>query len=221
MERDRKELKYPSEKTDLGEIMTFEKRTAIDFVHVKPSVMKMVGISELTMSEHFKLYNGYVNKYNECMEKIAGLSNDGVKAGQITYSDIRSLKMGLSFGLGGMINHEVYFHNLGGSGGKPSGALLSQIEKDFGSYERFEAEFRGTAMAARGWAFLCYQYDLKRLIIVIGDDQSTFPPQNSKLLLACDVYEHAYYIDHKTARAAYLDAFFKNVDWTDVEGRLK
>ena len=201
--------------------MTFEKHAAVDFAKVKPSVMKMQGISELTMTEHFKLYNGYVNKYNECMEKIEALSADAVKAGQITYSEIRSLKMGLAFALGGTVNHEVYFHNLGGAGGKPNGKLLAQIEKDFGSYERFEAEFRGTAMAARGWAFLVWQQDMKRLFIVIGDDQSTFPPHNSSLVLACDVYEHAYYLDYKTARAAYLDAFFKNVDWKDVEGRFE
>ncbi|MBI5226994.1 superoxide dismutase [Candidatus Micrarchaeota archaeon] len=201
--------------------MTFEKHVAIDFSKVKPSVMKMNGISETTMTEHFKLYNGYVNKYNECMEKTDALGVDAVKAGQITYSDIRSLKMGLAFALGGTINHEVYFHNLGGVGGKPSGLLEKQIEKDFGSYERFEAEFRGTAMAARGWAFLVWQHDLKRLIVVIGDDQSTFPPHNSHLVLACDVYEHAYYLDHKTARAAYLDAYFKNVDWKDAESRFE
>lgn len=201
--------------------MTFEKRSAVDFAKVKPSVMKMAGISEVTMTEHFKLYTGYVNKYNECMEKTALLSNDAIKAGQITYSDIRSLKMGLAFALGGMINHEVYFGNLGGAGGKPSGKLLVQIEKDFGSYERFEAEFRGTAMAARGWAFLVWQADVKRLMVVIGDDQATFPPHNSHLVLACDVYEHAYYVDFKTARASYLDAFFKNVDWKDAESRFE
>ena len=201
--------------------MGFEKHVAIDFAKVKPSVMKMQGISETTMLEHFKLYNGYVNKYNECMEKIDALNIDAVKSGQITYSDIRSLKMGLAFALGGMLNHEVYFHNLGGSGGKPTGKLLAQIEKDFGSYDRFEAELRGTAMAARGWAFLVWQKDLKRFIIAIGDDQSTFVPHNSTLVLACDVYEHAYYLDYKTARAAYLDAFFKNVDWNDVNTRFE
>jgi Fe-Mn family superoxide dismutase len=200
--------------------MSFEEHLAVDFTKVKPSVMKMIGISETTMTEHFKLYQGYVNKYNECMKKIDALPIDTLKAGQITYSEIRSLKMGLAFALGGVINHEVYFHNLGGIGGKPSGHLLSQIEKDFGSWEKFEAEFRGTAMGARGWAFLCYQKDMKRLIVAIGDDQSTFPPHNSVLLLACDVYEHAYYLDHKTARAAYLDVFFKNIDWKDVEGRF-
>lgn len=200
--------------------MSFEKRVAIDFAKVKPSVMKMNGISETTMLEHFKLYNGYVNKYNECMEKTLAMSTDSLKAGQITYSDIRSLKMGLAFAYGGMINHEVYFANLGGNGGKPAGKLLAQIEKDFGSFERFEAEFRGTAMAARGWAFLVWAQDTKRLMISIGDDQSTFPMHNSHLLLACDVYEHAYYLDYKTARAGYLDTFFKNIDWKDVEMRF-
>ncbi len=201
--------------------MTSEKHLAVDFAKVKPSVMKMQGISELTMVEHFKLYNGYVNKYNEVMEQIEASSNDDVKAGQITHSKIRSLKTALAFAIGGTINHEVYFANLGGSGGKPSGKLLAQIEKDFGSYERFEAEFRGTAMAARGWAFLSWSWDLKRLMITIGDDQSTFPVWNSSLLLACDVYEHAYYLDFKTARAGYLDAFFKNVDWKDIEKRFE
>ncbi len=200
--------------------MAFEKHVAIDFAKEKPEIMKMEGISETTMTEHFKLYIGYVNKYNEVMEQVDALAMDDVKAGQITYSKIRSLKTALAFALGGTINHEVYFRNLGGKGGMPEGTLLKQIEKDFGSYERFEAEFRGTAMGARGWAFLVWQYDMKRLIIAIGDDQSTFPPHNSHLLLACDVYEHAYFIDYKTARAAYLDAFFKNVDWKDVEKRF-
>ncbi|MBI2079402.1 superoxide dismutase [Candidatus Micrarchaeota archaeon] len=201
--------------------MAFEKKVAIDFVNVKSSIMKCDGISELTMTEHFKLYNGYVNKFNEVMEQVEALSNDDVKAGQITYSKIRSLKTALAFALGGVLNHEVYFFNLGGNGGHPSGELMDQIKKDFGSYERFELEFRGTAMGARGWAFLCWSHDLKRLIIAIGDDQSTFPVWNSHLILACDVYEHAYYLDYKTARAGYLDTFFKNVDWKDVEKRFE
>ncbi len=197
-----------------------EKRTAVDFAKVKPSVMKMDDITETTMLEHFKLYNAYVNKLNETTEKTAAMSNDAVKAGQLTYSDIRSLKMGFAFAFGGVINHEVYFYNLGGKGGKPNGKLLKQIETDFGSYERFDAEFRGTALAARGWAFLVWQSDLNRLVIEIGDDQATFPLWNSHLLLACDVYEHAYYLDHKSARAAYLEAFFKNIDWEDVAERF-
>lgn len=201
--------------------MTFEKHVAIDYAKVKPSILKMQGISELTIEEHFKLYNGYVNKYNEIMEETAKLTNDEVKAGQITFSKIRSLKTALAFAIGGLLNHEIYFSNLGGVGGKPSGKILSQIEKDFGSFERFVAELRGTAMGARGWAFLVYQHDMKKLIVMIGDDQSTFPVHNSSLLLACDVYEHAYYLDHKTARAPYLDAFFKNLDWKDVESRFE
>ena len=79
--------------------MSFEKHIAVDYAKVKPSVMKMQGISELTMLEHFKLYNGYVNKYNEIMEETAKLTNDEVKAGQITFSKIRSLKTALAFAI--------------------------------------------------------------------------------------------------------------------------
>lgn len=200
--------------------MAFEKKTAIDFVKAKPSLLKMQGISEKNITEHLKLYNGYVNKYNEIMEKTEALSNDEAKAGNITYSAIRVLKVELSFAIGGIKNHEVYFANLGGQGGRPGGALLAQIERDFGSYERMEAELRGCAMSGRGWAFLAYDMEYKRLYVFVGDAQNTFPVWSAVPVLALDVYEHAYYLDYQTARAPYIDAFFNNLDWADVESRF-
>lgn len=64
------------------------------------------------------------------------------------------MKVELTFAIGGVKNHEIYFYNLGVSGGRPTGVLLKQIEKDFGSYERWEAEFRGVGASARGWLVL-------------------------------------------------------------------
>lgn len=201
--------------------MPFEKYAAVDFAKVKPALMKMQEITAAAMLEHFKLYNGYVTKYNEVMAETEALGTNEVGAGHATYSRIRSLKTALAFAIGGIVHHETYFYNLGGIGGVPEGKLLRQIEKDFGSYGRFEAEFRGTALAGRGWAFLCWHRLLKRLVIGIGDDQSTYPFWNAELLLACDMYEHAYYLDFKSGRATYTDAFFKNIDWKDVSARLE
>ncbi|MBU5688542.1 MAG: superoxide dismutase [Candidatus Aenigmatarchaeota archaeon] len=200
--------------------MSFEKKVAIDFLSKKPQLLKMEGFSEKSLTEHMKLYQGYVNKYNEIMEKIENLGIDDVKSGNATFSQIRVLKVELTFAIGGIKNHEIYFDNLGGNGGKPKGKLLNQIEKDFGSFERWEAEFKGTAASARGWAWLVWDKDMKRLFNIIGDSQNTFPIWNSTPILALDMYEHAYWLDFQTNRAAYIEAFFKNIDWKNVEERF-
>ncbi|MEM5799215.1 MAG: superoxide dismutase [Candidatus Aenigmatarchaeota archaeon] len=200
--------------------MGFEKKVAIDFLSKKPQLLKMEGFSEKSITEHIKLYQGYVNKYNEIMEKIDNLGIDDVKSGNATFSQIRVLKVELTFAIGGVKNHEIYFDNLGSKGGKPQGKLLKQIEKDFGSFERWEAEFKGTAASARGWAWLVWDKDMKRLFNIIGDSQNTFPVWNATPILALDMYEHAYWLDFQTNRAAYIEAFFKNIDWKNVEERF-
>jgi len=199
----------------------FEKKLAIDFLSKKPSLLKMQGFSENSIKEHLKLYQAYVNKYNEIMEKIESLSSEEAKAGNATFSQIRELKVELTFALGGVKNHEIYFDNLGGFGEKPKGKLLKQIEKDFGSFERWLAEFKGTALSARGWAWLVWDRDLKRLLNVIGDSQNTFFVWNAAPVLALDMYEHAYWLDFQTNRAGYIEAFFQNLDWGDVEKRFE
>ncbi|MBE3597428.1 MAG: superoxide dismutase [Limnochordaceae bacterium] len=172
------------------------------------------------MTEHYKLYQGYVNKYNEIMKRIAELTDDDYKAANQTYSLIRALKVDLTFAIGGMKNHELYFDILGGTGGKPSGALLQQIEKDFGSYERWAADLKATGLAARGWVWLAWDHDRKYLFNYIGDAQNTFPVWNATPILGLDTYEHAYYIDYGTNRGAYIDAYFRNLDWSKVESRF-
>lgn len=172
------------------------------------------------MTEHYKLYQGYVNKYNEIMGKLAELSDADYQAANQTYSLIRSLKVDLTFAVGGVKNHELYFDILGGGGGKASGALLAQIEKDFGSYERWAKDLKATGIAARGWAWLAWDHDRKYLFNFIGDAQNTFPVWNATPILALDTYEHAYFIDYGVNRGAYIDAFFRNLDWAKVEKRF-
>lgn len=178
------------------------------------SIKELNGISEKTMTEHYKLYEGYVKKYNEITGKLAVA--DQTSANQI-FSDWRSLKVDLTFAIGGVKNHEIYFDHLGGNGGQPSGQLLEKIEKDFGSFEKWQADMKATAMAARGWAWLAYDWDLKRLMNYIGDAQNTFPIWNATPLVALDVYEHAYYLDFAIKRADYIDTFFQNLNWQVIE----
>ena len=177
----------------------------------------MKGISKKTVTEHLKLYEGYVNKYNEIQEKLAALTDDDYAKANQVFSNVRELKTELSFAWGGVVNHETYFSHLGGKGGSPSGNLLKQIERDFGSFEAYKKDLKATGISARGWAWTAWNYREERLFNYLGDAQNTFPVWHATPVLALDTYEHAYFIDYGVNRANYIDAFFENLDWKKVE----
>jgi Fe-Mn family superoxide dismutase len=180
---------------------------------LKPALYELDGISRETIDAHYKLYQGYGNKRNEILGKLDGV--DLGSANQV-YSDIRSLKVDLSFAIGGIKNHEVYFEHLGGHGGDPSGIFGSLVKRDFGSAADWKADLKATGLAGRGWAWTAYDWDEGRLFNYIGDAQNTFAVWNATPLVALDVYEHAYFIDFGTDRAAYIEAFFNNLDFDVV-----
>ncbi len=180
-------------------------------------ILSMKGISKKTVEEHLKLYQGYVNKYNEIQEKLAGLKDeDYAKANQV-FSAMRELKVELSFAWGGVINHEIYFSHLGGKGGTANGKLLEQIEKDFGSFENYKKDLKATGISARGWVWTGWNYREERLVNYLGDSQNTYTMWGVDPILALDTYEHAYFIDYGVNRAGYIDSFFDNIDWKIVE----
>jgi len=179
------------------------------------------GISRKTHEEHYKLYQGYVNKTNEIRKALAALTSDDFAKGNQTYSLIRSLKVDYTFALGGVKNHELYFENIGGGGSEPSSELRQALARYFGSFERWQEDLKATSMAARGWVWLAYDHDDGTLFNYIGDAQNTFPVWNATPILALDTYEHAYYYDFQTARAKYLDAFMQAIDWDVVNARYE
>lgn len=181
-----------------------------------PSLLKMKGISKKTTEEHLKLYQAYVNKYNEINGKLNALTEDDYSKANQVFSTVRSLKVDLSFAWGGIINHEIYFDHLGGKGGLPEGDLLTQIKKDFGSFEKYKMDLKATGIAARGWVWTAWNYREERLFNYLGDAQNTFPVWGAEPILALDTYEHAYFIDYGVNRAQYIDAFFANLNWDAV-----
>ena len=132
------------------------------------------------------------------------------------YSEIRALKVELSFAIGGIKNHEIYFEHLGGGGGDPDGLAGELIKRDFGSVDAWRDDLKATGMAGRGWAWTAYDWDEGRLFNYVGDAQNTYPIWNATPLVALDVYEHAYFLDYQTDRASYIDAFLDNLDWDVV-----
>jgi superoxide dismutase, Fe-Mn family len=180
---------------------------------LKPRLYELDGISRESIEAHYKLYEGYVAKRNEILGKLAEV--DLSSANQV-YSELRALKVDLTFAVGGIKNHEIYFEHLGGDGGDPDGAIGDLIERDFGSVANWRADLKATGMGGRGWAWTAYDWDEGRLFNYIGDTQHTYPIWNATPLIALDVYEHAYFLDYQTDRASYIDAFFANLDWSTV-----
>lgn len=178
-----------------------------------PRILQLDGFSSKAVEEHLKLYKGYVNKSNEILTKLETV--DLSTANQV-FSDVRALKVELSFALAGKQNHEIYFSHLKPNGGDPQGSVLKQIEKDFGSFDKYKADLKASGISARGWVWTVWFSELGRLINWVGDSQNTYLTWNLKPILALDVYEHAYFMDYGVDRGKYIDAFVNNLDWDKI-----
>ena len=177
------------------------------------------GLSDNQISQHKDiLYVGYVNKLGEIEDKLK--TADRSKANQI-YSEYRGLKADETFALNGVVLHELYFENLGGRGGNPSGKIADFIKRDFASTEKWIEDFKACGIAVRGWVVLAYSF-YDGMLHNYGADAHHFNfPAMAWPLLVMDVYEHAYTIDYGVKRPPYIEAFMKNVNWDAVNGRLE
>ncbi len=115
-------------------------------------------------------------------------------------------------------NHEFYWHSLSPKGGKPSAALLRQLESDFGSFERFTEAFAAAATAqfGSGWAWLVKKGPA--LEVVTTSNADTPMAHGVRCLLTIDVWEHAYYLDYRNQRERYLSALIgSRLNWAFAE----
>jgi Fe-Mn family superoxide dismutase len=179
----------------------------------------MEGFSETLLKNHFTLYQGYVTNTNKVMDILNQMLKDG-KTGTPEFAE---LKRRLGWEFNGMRLHEYYFENLGGKGGvSKDGKLAKKMAEDFGSYEMWEKDFRAVgAMRGIGWAVL-YQDPMNgRLVNFWINEHDVSHPAGCNPLLIMDVFEHAFMIDYGLKRADYIEAFFKNINWSAAEARLK
>ncbi|MDF1496557.1 MAG: superoxide dismutase [Patescibacteria group bacterium] len=177
-------------------------------------------ISDKTLEiHHDKLYAGYVKKKDEIQEKLAEFNSDGFGKANQTYSDLRGLKDGETFAVNGTYLHEWYFENMGGDG-NPQGEIAEVLNNSFGSFDKFVENFTACGMAARGWVVLAWDTHDKALRIYTGDAHNHGGVWGAIPLLVLDVYEHAYFIDFGSDRKAYIEEFFKHVNWENVNQRF-
>lgn len=120
-------------------------------------------------------------------------------------------------------NHSFYWNSLSPKGGgEPAGALADEIKKSFGSFAAFKEKFStaATTLFGSGWAWLIKNPD-GTLAVGTGSNAGNPVKEDKNALLTCDVWEHAYYIDYRNNRAAYVEAFFKAANWKFAEENFK
>lgn len=183
------------------------------------NIKKLNGISEKNIEEHLKLYAGYVKHANLCLSKVAELKDEPGNA----YA-MGEINRRFGFEYNGMRNHETYFALLERDA-KPineSGDLYQAITMRWGSYDSWLTEFKAIAMTRGiGWAILYYDYENKILMNAWVDEQHIGQLQNCKLIVALDMWEHAYVYDYATSeKAKYIEEFFANIDWSVAEGNF-
>ena len=179
----------------------------------------MEGFSETLLKNHFTLYQGYVTNTNKVLDTLDQMNKDGRTA----TPEFAELKRRLGWEFNGMRLHECYFENLGSKGGinKDSKAARA-IAASFGTVEAWEKDFRATgAMRGIGWVVLYQDTSSGRLINFWVNEHDTAHPAGCNPLLIMDVFEHAYMIDYGLKRADYIEAFFKNINWSAVDARIR
>jgi len=173
----------------------------------------IAGISEKVLVSHYENnYVGAVKRLNAIGTQLAEL--DFAKAPNFV---INGLKREELIASNSMILHEIYFDGLGGAS-KPSGALADAIAKDFGSLERWHAEFSAMGKAeggGSGWVILAYSPRDKRLVNQWAADHTT-TLAGGRPVLVLDMYEHAYHMDYGAAAAKYVDIYMEAIRWDNA-----
>ena len=177
------------------------------------------GLSARLIESHYENnYGGALRRLNAISEQLEALD-----PAQTPGHVLNGLKRDQLIALNSTLLHEVYFASLGGDGNKPTPSLVSALTRDFGSLERWRAEFVAMAnglAGGSGWVLLSFVPRDGALINQHASDHSQ-AVAGAIPILALDMYEHSYHIDFGANAKAYVDTFMRNIDWQAVEGRYE
>nr|UYG55614.1 superoxide dismutase 2 [Geocoris pallidipennis] len=172
-------------------------------------------IMELHYTKH---HNAYVTNLNaaECQLKEAIEKNDIAK--------VIALQPALKFNGGGHINHSILWSTLSNCGGQPSEQLMGAICQAFGSFDNLLSQMQAmtNSIQGSGWGWLGYNPTSKRLQLTTCANQDPLQATTGLIpLFGIDVWEHAYYIQYRSARAEYTKRIFDVANWNDISARYK
>jgi Fe-Mn family superoxide dismutase len=177
------------------------------------------GISKESVDQHLALYAGYVKNFNAMSALLPEYAKDTEKHAIALGEIIRRR----SFEFGGMRLHELYFAQFEGGSAALSvgGALTKAIELEYHKLEYFLGMFHAIAlMRGPGWALLYWDRETKQFLTGFSGEQHQGHFVTLPVILALDVWEHAYILDYGAlGKAKYIDAFFKNLNWSVIDSR--
>lgn len=186
----------------------------------KFSIPALEGISEKSVEEHLSLYAGYVKNFNAISASIESLLADPEKNALA----IGELRRRHSFEFDGMKLHELYFPQFEGGAKEldQNSALAQAITKHWGSTDAAINRLRQTAMMrGPGWSNLYYNPENHVFHMSFVGEQHNGHLATLPIVVALDVWEHAYLLDYGVqGKAKYVDAFFKNLNWKAIEERF-
>jgi len=180
-------------------------------------------VSAETSDWHYnKHHKGYVVALNGIEQ---GLENADRAAANGNYSEIGELKRRMTWNHSGALLHDVYWDNMGGDGDTTKGPeIVAAIEREYGSIDAWREDFKASAFSAKlsGWGLLVFdQLYSGRLLNVLVDEHQYGAIWGGIPLIACDVFEHAYYHKDGPGRAAYIDNFLSSLHWGRINERFK
>jgi Fe-Mn family superoxide dismutase len=186
-------------------------------LHVRPWTLN--GISARLIESH------YEHNYGSALARLNAVTEDmkGLDIKTTPPPVISRLMREQTMLLNSTLLHELYFASLGGDGRAPTELISMAIARDFGSIDRWRAEFIALAEGLggdAGWILLTYVPRDARMINVATTDH-TQSIAGGIPILALDMYEHAYHIEFGANPSAYVAAFMRNIDWSAVEGRYQ
>jgi len=135
---------------------------------------------------------------------------------------IKHYEKELAFQLSSHLLHTIYWTNLGGKGGEPTGDLAKTLSAEFGSYAKLKAHLTAatTAVEASGWGILAYHPMTKKLMVLQCENHQKLTAWGVVPLLVLDVFEHAYYLKYQNRRAEYVGNLFSIINWDNVAERF-
>ncbi len=179
---------------------------------------ELAGLSAKQIEVHLKLYAGYVKNVNAVQAKIAEYMMDST-ANALAIAEL-TRRFGFEFN--GMRLHELYFEALGGNDEMAEGALTKALAAQYGSMENWLAEFKAMGvMRGIGWVLLTYDEKSRTFHNVWVSDHELGHLADTKIVIAMDVWEHAFMVDYMPAqRADYVTAFLANLKWDVITARF-
>ena len=184
---------------------------------------------EETMKTHFtKHYQGYIDKLNEAVaeENIPVVMGERMSGIKMILNSVSKYSMKVRNNAGGFYNHFLFFGGLNPEekGKLYNGPLEDAIKEQYGSIDKFKAEFKEKALGhfGSGWAWLLNHNGQLKITTTPNQDNPLMDVVHSSgdIIIALDLWEHSYYLKYKNDRGKYIDAFYKLLCWNTANKRF-